>query len=521
MSGITYAAPGDLDTTFNPPHGFVTYDSGDDDAGWAVAIQSNGKIVIAGESFNGTDYDILILRYNPDGSPDNSFGTNGSITYDGGSGYDFSNGISILSNGKLVVVGDSYNGTDRDILVLQYNPDGSPDKGFGTNGVVTYDNGNYDWSCALAIQSDGKIVVGGWNHNGTDGDFLVLRFNPDGSPDNSFGTNGTVTYDSGNHDYGWAVANQSDGKIVVVGKTHPAQMDTDVLLLRYNPDGSLDNSFGTNGVVTFDNYQGSLDMGYSVAIQSDGKIVVAGHSDTGVTVSHQDILVLRFNPDGSLDNGFGTNGAFTYDSGNSDSGRAVAIRSNGKVVVVGNSRTYTDSDILVLQYNPDGSPDKGFGTNGVVTYSYDQGSWDWAMGVAIQSDEKIVVVGDSDINGGRIFDVLVMRLLGDGTGSAPQNLSKHYINYGKVDGNPDTPCFIATAAYGSAFSKEVKIFRQLRDRYLLTNEFGGALVSVYYKCSPPLADWIAKHPTIRKIVRIGLYPILELSRWCVKQNPEE
>ena len=139
------------------------------------------------------------------------------------------------------------------------------------NGFVIYDSGSRDYGNAVAIQSDGKLVVVGKSE-----DALVLRYNAEGSPDNSFGTNGVVIYGGGKYDQGNAMAIQSDGKIVIVGRTNVAAMDVDVLVLRYNTDGSLDNTFGTNGIVTFDYNQGSVDYGWAVAIQSDGKIVVVG-----------------------------------------------------------------------------------------------------------------------------------------------------------------------------------------------------------------------------------------------------
>jgi len=163
MSGITYAAPGDLDTTFNPPHGAATYDSGGDESGYAVAIQSDGKIVVAGISDNGTDFDVLVIRYNTDGSLDTGFGINGVVTYDSGGVNDYGYALAIQSDGRIVVGGIRHNGTNHDLRVLRYTTNGSLDSSFGTNGVVTYahDQASYDYGYAVDIQSDGRIVVVG------------------------------------------------------------------------------------------------------------------------------------------------------------------------------------------------------------------------------------------------------------------------------------------------------------------------------------------------------------------------
>jgi uncharacterized delta-60 repeat protein len=174
MLGIAYAAPGDLDTTFGT-NGVATYDSGNVDHGWTVLLQPDGKIVVPGVTFNGTDGDVLVLRYNSDGTLDTTFGTNGVATYDSGN-VDHAWWTAILQpDGKIVVPGVTFNGTDDDVLVLRYNSDGTLDTTFGTNGVATYDSGNVDEGRTAILQPDGKIVVPGVTFNGTDYDLLVVR----------------------------------------------------------------------------------------------------------------------------------------------------------------------------------------------------------------------------------------------------------------------------------------------------------------------------------------------------------
>ncbi len=431
MSGITYPASGNLDTTFNPPNGVAVYDSGNLDEGWAVAVQSDGKIVVAGYTDNGADDDVLVLRYNANGSLDTSFGTNGVVTYDSGND-DYGTGVAIQSDGKIVVAGERQMGMwmTFGVLVLRYNANGTLDTSFGTNGVVTYDSGNDDYGRALAIQSDGKIVVAGYSDNGANDDVLVLRYNANGTLDTGFGTNGVVLYNSGNDDYGTAVAVQSDGKIVVAGERQlGVWMTFGVLVLRYTTNGSLDTGFGTNGMVTYNS--GNDDYGRTVAIQSDGKIVVAGSTDNG---ANDDVLVLRYNSGGSLDTAFGTNGVVTYDSGNDDYGRATAIQSNGKIIVAGETDPglWTPINLLVLRHNANGSLDTGFGTNGVVTY--DSGDDDYGRATTIQSDGKIVVAGERDT--GADFDAFVARFTASGT-SVPGS-----------GGGGSGGCFISSTASG-------------------------------------------------------------------------
>ena len=415
ISGITYSAPGDLDTTFNPPYGVITYDGGiRRDWGGAVAIQADGKIVVAGGSFtNPRSSDVLVLRYNADGSPDKSFGTNGVVTYDGGS-IDSGWAMAIQPDGKIVVAGNTHtvgSGRDYDLLVLRYNADGSLDNSFGADGIVTYDGGSeHEYGRAVAIQPDGKIVVAGGTGIVSYGDLLVLRYNADGSFDSSFGTNGVATYRGTGNDFAWSAAVQPDGKIVVAGESSNGS-DQDVLVLRYDADGSLDHGFGTHGVITYDSGSG-YDYAESVAIQPDGKIVVAGWGQGW------DVLLFRYNADGSLDHSFGTNGVVAYEGEDGDC-IAVAIQPDGKIVATGLTYNGRDADVGVFRYNADGSPDNSFGTNGVATYD-GGGSNEYVWAVAIQSDGNIVIAGEG--NNGSDYDVLVLRLIGGGNESIPASI---------------------------------------------------------------------------------------------------
>ncbi len=492
LSCIAYAAPGDLDTTFNPPDGYVIYDNGNSESVSGVAVQPDGKILVAG----GSPGILVLLRYNPDGSFDSDFGAGGVVT-DANGGY--WEAVALQTDGKIVVGGRFFGGGDWDALVSRYNPDGSLD----TTSFVPFDSGssNGDYVSAVALQPDGKIVAAGYIYDGTENDVLVLRYNDDGSLDTSFNPpNGFVRYGSGsgNNEQGCAAALQADGKIVVAGYVNKGGGDFDVLVLRYNGDGSLDTaSFNPpNGFVTFGSVDGTgnpnSDRGWALALQTDGKIVVAGDVNDGPT---SDALVLRYDGDGSLDTDFNSPDGFVrYDSGNYDYGWAVALQADGKIVVAGRSMNSV-VEALVLRYNPDGSPDSVFGTGGVVTYGND----DSGDAVALQPDGKIVV-GDSAGS-----DIIVVRFIG----ADPDPIGE--------DGS-GSGCFIATAAYGSRMAKEVNVLKKVRDEYLLTNELGRAFVSAYYRYSPRLADWVAKHPVMRKIVRIGLYPIVGLSKSFVGEN---
>jgi uncharacterized delta-60 repeat protein len=290
---------------------------------------------------------------------------------------------------------------------------GDLDTTFGTGGVVTYNSptNHFNYPYGVAIQSDGKIVVVGYSgKGGTEWDVLILRYNSDGTLDDTFGTGGVVTYNGPANGADWAqgVAIQKDGKIIVVGYSYNGA-NNDVLLLRYIKNGTLDSTFGTGGVVTYNSPANNHDLALGVAIQNDGKILVVGQSWNG---ANWDVLVLRYSKKGILDTTFGTGGVVTYNDplNKNEYAEGVAIQRDGKIVVVGGSRNGVNDEVLILRYFKKGILDTTFGSGGVVTYNVSASSNDWAEGVAIQKDGKIVVVGGS--NNGVNEDALVLRLLG-------------------------------------------------------------------------------------------------------------
>ncbi len=376
---------GSLDTTFGMG-GIVTTPNM---AGLGTAIQMDGKIVVAGT--NDSNADIILARYETDGSLDASFGTGGIVTTAIGSGSDVCYDVAIQSDGKIVVAGFSYNGANNDFALVRYGTDGTLDASFGTGGIVTTAIGlNYDFGCSVAIQADGKIVVAGYSYNGANDDFALVRYGTDGTLDVSFGTGGIVTTPIGaNSDRGFSVAIQTDGKIMVAGSSYNGTNE-DFALVRYGTDGTLDASFGTGGIVTTAiglNY----DFGCSVAIQADGKIVVAGYSYNG---ANDDFALVRYGTDGTLDVSFGTGGIVTTPIGaNSDRGFSVAIQTDGKIMVAGSSYNGTNEDFALVRYGTDGTLDASFGTGGKVRTVIT--SEDWGSAVAIQTDGKIIVAGSS------------------------------------------------------------------------------------------------------------------------------
>ncbi|MGA9109772.1 MAG: delta-60 repeat domain-containing protein, partial [Smithella sp.] len=185
---------GSLDTTFGTG-GIVTTPIGSYDAyAYALAIQSDGRIVVSGYSSNGSNYDFALVRYNTDGSLDTTFGTGGIVITPMGSGYDIAYALAIQSDGRILAAGNSYNGSNYNFALVRYNTNGSLDTTFGTGGIVTTSIGTGDSEAlALGIQSDGNILAAGKSPDGSNNDFALVRYNTNGSLDTTFGTGGIVT----------------------------------------------------------------------------------------------------------------------------------------------------------------------------------------------------------------------------------------------------------------------------------------------------------------------------------------
>ncbi len=408
---IRYASDGAIDTTFGN-QGFASFPA----AANGVVIQNDGKIVVAGTTFDGTSNNFAIARYLADGSLDNSFGGNGFLTTNFSPLSVSAKDLALQADGKIVVVGAGrdISLSNYDFVLARYNSDGSLDSTFDGDGKLNTDIGTVDFGESVAIQSDGKIVVAGSTQSGADNNFAVVRYNSNGSLDTTFDSDGVVTTDFGgsSNDEASAAVIQSDGKIVVVGRTQGFG-DSDFAIARYNPNGSQDATFDSDGLVVTDFPTLRDDAARDVTLQSDGKIVVAGEA---VVSFGTDVALTRYNTDGSLDATFGTSGFVRTSVNNNDGGNAVVLQSDGKPLVAGftqidNFGVGTGYDIALYRYTPTGAIDTTFDADGVVTTAI-KNSADEGHALTLQSDGKIVVAGHSN-NADK--DFAVARYHADGT----------------------------------------------------------------------------------------------------------
>ncbi|GBD99378.1 tyramine oxidase [bacterium BMS3Abin07] len=305
-----YNPDGTLDTSFDVD-GIVVHDNAaggsSDDCGYSITTDSNGRILVAGYSYNSSDTDMVIWRYLPDGTLDTTFGTNGVVVHDsaaGGNSWDEGHSITTDSGSKILVTGFSYNGSNYDMVIWRYNSDGTLDTSFDTDGIVVHDNAaggsGDDFGNSIITDADGKILVAGSSYNGSNSDMAIWRYNTDGTLDTTFGTGGIVIHDNAaggsGGDYGRSITNDSNGKIVVTGNSGNGSYNDDMVIWRYNPDGTLDPSFDTDGIVVHNGAAGgnSQDCGYSITTDSIGKILVAGKSKN--SSGNYDMVIWRYIP---------------------------------------------------------------------------------------------------------------------------------------------------------------------------------------------------------------------------------
>ena len=406
-STFALAQAGSLDTTFGTGGIFTTdftqYDTTTD---VAVAIQSDGKIVLGGTIPNGDEAIAALMRLNTNGTLDSSFGSGGIVT----SNFGITDGaavsaVAIQPNGQIVAaaVGDFL----LQGSVGRFNPDGSVDTSFGNGGFAVSDSltSGAGTLSVMALQSDGKILMTGGG--------LIGRYTSTGQLDTSFGTNGIAALNS---TIATAIALQSDGKILLTtGVGAPAQLTQAPnfpspgagAIARYNTNGTLDTTFGISGQAA------CVASAAGIALQSNGKIVVAGTITSALHVAGNQtgFGVVRYNSNGSVDTtfnpgqGIGSGGGVITGFGNSfpyGAAFALAIQSNGEIVVAGEAGngnpqgiSLTSSSFALVRYTTTGQLDTSFGTNGTVITTLSQAPISFVSALALQSDGKIVAAGNT------------------------------------------------------------------------------------------------------------------------------
>ncbi len=402
-----FAGEANLDPSFGTFGVAITNPGTGDDGALAVALQPDGSVVAAGHAAAGLRLHFGLVRYNAGGVLDTAFGNSGLARVEFSPNALVRN-VLVQPDGRIVAVGDTFF-ADAQLALARLNADGTLDASFGSGGRVTTNvTPSHDSAAGAVIQPDGKIVVAASVRASADAPaFAVLRYLSNGSLDPTFGTDGIVITAAGTFDVANDLLLQPDGKLVVVGFTSgPPTLHA--VLARYHADGALDATFGSGGIV-----HTSLPDGFEYAtaavLEPGGSIVVVAGSD--------DFAVARFASDGSADATFGTGGVVRVDLGGLlDIPTAIVRRPDGRLVVGGEVvRSFDpdpDIDLGLVTLLPDGSLDASFGTGGRLALSLGPGT-DTLLALALQPDGRLVATGGTSDDGGADLRFLALRFGSD------------------------------------------------------------------------------------------------------------
>lgn len=356
----------------------------------AAAPLPGGGLVAVGKASGPAGDDVALAEFGASLALVSSFGDGGRVLTDLGSDSDVAMAVAVQPDGKIVVAGRRGAGRAGDLALLRYNSDGSLDRGFGTAGMAFLDVArDEDEARAVALDAEGRILVAG-RTIGNGAAFLVARYTADGLPDSSFARHGYTAVGIGGNDEAFALALQADGHIVVAGRTSTASASDDFALVRLNPDGSRDRSFGKGGKTTLD-FAGESDTAFGIGILGDGRLVLAGGAIVG---GDDQIALAAFRPDGTPDAGFGSNGKSLLDAGpGSEEAFALAVGADQTITVAGGSITEPGEDLVAARFTSDGQPDVSFGSNGAIVKDV-QGGIDEVRAI-VSSGDRLLAAGRS------------------------------------------------------------------------------------------------------------------------------
>lgn len=388
-----FAQDGLLDTTFGINGIVITDIVSNDDFAFSVISQNEDKILVLGKSTNSSSDNFCIIRFNSDGTLDQTFGNNGKIVTEianSGNLYD----IKIQNDGKIIGV---YN--DINVVLFRFNADGTPDLSFADQGKIIIDFPEYEINAiTLTIQNDDKIIVAGNSLIVTDVyASAIMRYNYDGSIDNSFGNSGLII-----NNLGGSITNvkiQSDSKILTLGHF----LGSSYALSRYDSNGILDLSFGTNGIIN--GIANSDTFMSDLLIQDDAKILLGGVS-RNLTAFNKTTLV-RYVTNGSLDNSFGNGGIAIIENNQNDvRSSSLLLQNDGKIILGGSILLNSNFNFLLTRLNTNGTRDNSFGVNGITT-TYINSNNSWISDIAFMLDGKIIAAG-TNVNAGS-YDIVLTK----------------------------------------------------------------------------------------------------------------
>ncbi len=382
---------GELDISFNGNGKFIHEDRNGHEQIFGVALQGDGKILIVGPSGNSGWSKTYIFRLDVNGNPDPKFGNQGQVITDLGKDYTYSMAVAVQADGKILVAGNAEEDDDVGVGLQRLLTDGTPDYSFGDSSVAFFPvEGTSQYFNYVGVQPSGKIIVGGrYSDNGIRP--ALIRFNSNGIPDYTFGDSAIAEIVNPTSSiYAFKYVMKTTGEVVGVGETYVNSKQT-FALVQFTEDGQPDPSFGSNGVLIVNFTEKAAARG--VAVQADGKIVAVGYVEDGNGADN--FALARVFPDGTLDQSFGVNGKASAALLNDDAdASAVAILGDGKIIVAGTVDGIWNRDFAVARFSSIGKLDKSFSLDGYSTKNMGTGN-DYVHNAVLQPNGRLVVVGSS------------------------------------------------------------------------------------------------------------------------------
>lgn len=401
---------GTLDATFNIDGVVVNDNAADgsgDDRGTSIVLDSSKNVYVTGYSWNGANHDMVVWKYNSNGNLDRSFNNNGIVVHDnaaGGSGNDLGESIAIDASENLYVTGSSSNDSNNDMVIWKYKNDGILDTSFGVDGIAVYNNADAeDYGHSIVLDMIGNIYITG----SSDDDMIIWKYTSNGTLDTSFDSDGVVIHDNaagGNSiDIGKSIAIDDAGDLYVTGNSINSSGNDDIVIWKYKSDGTLDTTFGDNGIVVYDNtIDGDTDdEGNSIAIDPSGKICVTGSSRSIDYPNLSSMVLLKYKITGDPDITFNRNGIILHNNaagGSQAQGNSISVNTAGDIYVAGSGlNVFGKQDMVVWKYKSSGYLDTYFDGDGIVVHSNAAGGYADDIGSSIVWDNlgKIYIAGQS------------------------------------------------------------------------------------------------------------------------------
>jgi len=389
---MVFAQPGSLDKSFGVNGKVILSFSQTDDIAQDVAVQADGKIVVTGFMFSDTSFKFITVRFNTDGTLDNTFGKGGKVITQIGNKDDKATSVKVDKNGSIFVGGYTWTGNAFDFALVKYKNNGILDDRFNNNGIAAVSIGIFDdMAVSLIILESGGIIQSGFTERFIRNDFTVVKYNSDGNLDKTFGNNGkVVTQISTFNNISKSSAIITNDGIILAGYSFSG-IKNNFTTVKYDNNGILDSTFGITGKVATEIGPGD-DFANSVLIKNDNKILVSGYTFNGVqnvftTVSY-DLI-------GEIDSSYGINGIVKTKIGNiNDRGITSVLQDDGKIIIGGITKKGNGDDFALIRFDSLGNVDNSFGTDGKVITDINFFN-DTLTALAIQNNGKIIAVGGS------------------------------------------------------------------------------------------------------------------------------